>query len=68
MKKYIIFDDSGVLHGRLIDGMHKIPAHAVHVPDDIWHRTIQETAQQWIIDAHGVIGQRPHPLPAKVSE
>jgi len=65
MKKYILFDDRGVLHGRLIEGVHIIPADAVEVADDLWCKTIQETDREWVVNNKGVISKRPYPLPTK---
>lgn len=65
MKKYIVFDDLGVLRGRFIEGVHTIPSDAVEVAADLWNRTIQETDRQWVLDKKGEISKRPHPLPTK---
>ncbi|OLS63729.1 phage tail assembly chaperone [Pseudomonas putida] len=55
MKKYIVFDESGALEARLLEGIHTIPVGAVPVTDELWNRTIQELDGVWKIDDNGLV-------------
>jgi hypothetical protein len=63
MKKYMMFDALGILKTRLLENLHNIPATAVLVDDDLWHRSIREVDGIWKIDAQGVISKHPFPPP-----
>lgn len=62
MKKYIVFDESGTLAARLIEGVHTIPAGAVSVTDELWSRTIQELDGVWKIDENGLVTKEVTPV------
>lgn len=60
--KYATFDETGVLHLRLIAGVHRIPADAVQVDEDMWLRLTQEDDGIWML-SDGAISKHPFEAP-----
>ena len=68
MKKFIVFDEVGTLKYRLIEGIHKIPTEAVHVPEALWSETMQDVESTWSIDKKGIISKRQYVQPVMPPE
>lgn len=62
-KYFIVFDDSNVLQGRLIEGRNVIPVGAVEVTFELWCQTINEQDGLWMLDPDGQITKHPFPPP-----
>lgn len=65
--KFATFNADGTLQQRLIQGLHIIPDGAVEVPEDLWHRLIQELDGVWVLDRGNII-KRPLPEPQVTRE
>lgn len=61
--KYVTFNEDGVLHHRLIAGVHYIPEGAVPIDEALWFRLTQEDDGVWRL-SDGVISKHPLNSPA----
>ena len=59
--KYATFHPDGILHLRLIKGIHPIPDDAVEIDTALWQQLICDTDGIWTLGADGHITQQPLP-------